>query len=96
MKNQTKIEMTAAAVTLAARHGYRHVTREQIAAAVGKAPSAVSYHLGTMEATRRCIVREAIRTENLPVLGQAIAAKDPHARKVSPELRTKAIDALRG
>lgn len=80
-----------AAVKLSAKEGYRTVTREAIANAAGVAPGLVSLYLGTRENWQRAIMREAIRTECLPVIAQGLVVRDPHARKVAPELRQKAL-----
>lgn len=87
-------EMLHAALKLAAKHGYQNVTREQIASSLGVAPSLVSHHLGTMSNLRRSLVRQAISSTELTVIAQAIAAGDPHARRVPHELRRRALESL--
>jgi AcrR family transcriptional regulator len=89
-----KEDILAAALRLSARHGYMRVTREVIAEACNIAPSAVSYHYKTMAQLRRDVVRHAIQKRALAVVGQAIAAKDPHASRVPDDLRKAALAAL--
>jgi len=79
---------------LAVRHGYRHVLRDQIAVEADVHPSNVSYHFGTMIELRRHIMREAIRTECLPIIAQGLAAGDKHARKCPTELQQAALASL--
>lgn len=86
--------MLNAALTLATRHGYQNVTRKQIADVIGVAESLVSHHFGTMANLRRALVRHAIAQECLVVVGQAIAARDPHARRVPPALKMNALQSL--
>lgn len=95
MKQTTRTHILKAALELAAKEGYRNLTREAIAVKADVTPSLISYHLGTMVEMRRHLIREAIRTENLPVLAQAVAMRDKHALKATPELRTAALDSLR-
>ncbi len=103
MKNQTKLcarqrteQILAAALAIAPRVGYARLTRDEIAERAKVPPSLVSYHLGTMTEARRLIMREAVRVECLPVIAQGLACKDRHALKASEELRTRAIESLRG
>jgi len=87
-------QILAAALKLAVTHGYRSVTRDHIGQAIGVSPTLVSYVFKTMPNLRRDIMREAVRTENLRVLAQGLAMRDPHARKASPELRQRAAQTL--
>ena len=96
MKQTTRTNILKSCLALASTHGYRNITRDQIAIKADVTPSLISYHLGTMLELRRHMMREAIRTENLPVLAQGIASKDKHALKAPPEMRAAAIDTLKG
>lgn len=94
MKETNRTHILKACMKLAAKVGYRHITREQIAAEAGVHPSNVSYHFGTMIELRRTMMREAVRTECLPVIAQGLAAGDKHARKSPPELQAAALATL--
>lgn len=83
-------EIIAAGVKLAERVGYMAVTRNALAAAVGISGPAVSYH-GTVRELRTAIVKEAIRTECLPVIAQAITMRHPLASQVPRRLRLHAL-----
>lgn len=89
-------EIIDAALKLASKHGYQKITRGAIADAVGISEALVSYHVGTMPNLRRTLVRQAIARPVLRVLGQAVAADDPHARKAPQDLRAKALASLAG
>lgn len=102
-KNQPKLEareriaqILAAALAIAPRKGYARITREEIAERAKVPPSLITYHFGTMPELRRDIMREAVRVECLPVIAQGLAAKDRHAMKAPEEIRTRAIESLRG
>lgn len=75
---------------------YSRVTRDQIAARAGCAPTLITYHFGTMNELRRDIMREAVRSECLPVIAQGLAARDRHALKAPEALRTRALQSLGG
>jgi AcrR family transcriptional regulator len=89
-KEDRKTDMLKAGCQL----GYHAATREAVAAACGVTPAAVSYHFATMKQFRRALVRHAIAHGELRVIGQAIAAREPAALKVPPEVKTKALSAL--
>ena len=89
-------ELIDAALRLAEKCGYMNVTREALADSVGISEALVSYHLGTMKELRRKVVRAARERPVLRVLGQALAARDPHALKAPPELQQKALASLAG
>jgi AcrR family transcriptional regulator len=87
-------QILAAAVEAAKVHGYTRLTREQVAARIGIAPSLVPHYMGTMAQLRRRIMREAVRVECLPVIAQGLAARDPHAMAAPAELRQRAARSL--
>lgn len=101
MKPQTKLDARARkaqilseALKLAATRGYACLTRDEVAAAAGIASSLVAHHMGTMQAFKRDLMREAVRVECLPVVAQGLACRDPHALKASDELRARAAASL--
>ncbi len=88
-------QILAASLRLAPRVGYMRLTREAVAAELGLASSSlICYHMGTAAKFKRAVMREAVRTECLPVIAQGIVAKDPQALKVPHELRTRALASL--
>ena len=91
-----KNELIRAALALAKTHGYASVTREQIAERCKVSSALVSYHMGTMPAMRRALIRHAIAERALRVIGQALAANDPETRRVPPELKKEALASLAG
>ncbi len=103
MKNQPKLEARAritqilkAALEIAPKRGYSKLTRDEIAERAKVPPSLITYHFGTMLELRRQIMREAVRIKCLPVIAQGLACRDKHAVKASEELRTLALNSLRG
>ena len=101
MTKQTKMhpadriaQILDAALVVASKVGYARLTREDIAKRADVPASLISYHLGTMPALRRKIMREAIRTECLPVVAQGLAIRDRFALKAPAELRARAVASL--
>lgn len=58
---------------------YLTVTREAIAAHAGVSIALVSYHLGTVKAMRRSIMRHAVAVKCARVVAQGVASRDRHA-----------------
>jgi AcrR family transcriptional regulator len=87
-------EVMTAALVLSVAVGYTRVTRDMIALHVGITPQAIQYHIGTMAALRRDIMRKAIADECLPVIAQGMALRDEHALRASSELLCRARAAL--
>jgi len=101
MTKQTKLkpsdriaQILSAALVVASKVGYARLTREDIAKRADVPASLISYHLGTMPALRRKIMREAIRTECLPVVAQGLAIRDRFALKAPADLRARAVASL--
>lgn len=92
---ERKQQILAAALTLAANPGgLNALRRNTVAAAAGCSDGLVSMHFGTMSNFRRAVVREAVRTQNLPVIAQALAAGDTAALKAPDNLKAEAIASL--
>lgn len=92
-KDRTK-QLLDVAVKLAAQHGWRALTRRQIAEEAEVSPALVSARLGTMEAMRRSVMRRAIATESLPIIAEGLLVRDAQALKASPALRDQAIASI--
>jgi len=101
MTKQTKLppnvritQILQAALVVASKVGYARLTRADIAERAAVPASLISYHLGTMPALRRQIMREAVRVGCLPVIAQGLAIRDRHALKAPADLRARAVASL--
>lgn len=94
--DRMKAHILSTAMRLANLHGLNNVTRNMIADRAEIATGSVSYHFKDMKKLRAAMVIRAIETQNLRVLGQAIAAKHPLALKASDDLRKAAALAIAG
>lgn len=94
--DRMKATILSTAMQLANLHGLNNVTRNMIADRAEIATGSVSYHFKDMKKLRAAMVERAIETENLKILGQAIAIKHPLALKAPDELRQRAALALVG
>lgn len=98
--DRMKAHILGVAMQLANLHGFGKVTRNMIADRAVVAVGTVSYHYGPRGASMRrleaAMVERAIESENLKVLGQAIAAKHPLALAAPDSLRKRAVLAVAG
>lgn len=83
-------ELLAVALKLASRTGWRTLTRDAIAEAAGVSPALVSVRLGTVDAMRRSVMRQAVVEHCVPVVAEGLVAGDKHARKAGDALRKAA------
>ena len=101
MTKQTKLkpsdriaQILSAALVVASKVGYARLTRADIAERASVPASLISYHLGTMPALRRQIMREAVRVGCLPVIAQGLAIRDRHALKAPADVRQRAVESM--
>jgi AcrR family transcriptional regulator len=87
-------QLLKAAVRLSARGSYLKITRAEIATDAGCTTNLVTHYFGTVIQLRRAIMRRAIADNNLSVVAQGLAARDPHARKAPDELKQAALRSL--
>jgi hypothetical protein len=80
------------AVNLAAADGWRTLTREAIALAAGVSPALVSLRLGTADAMRRSVMRQAVKRRIVRVVAEGLAMDDKHARKADESLKRLAAE----
>lgn len=89
-----RAEIITAALDAARADGYRHISREAIAARAGCSPALVSSYYGTMTQLRRAVISAAIARRDLAVLAQGLAAGDSKARSAPQELKEAAVRGL--
>lgn len=83
------------ALQISERDGFSRLSRAVVAEECGVHDSLIPYHFGTMVNFKRDIMRHAIRKENLNVIAQGLALRDPHAMKAPQELKDRAIGSLK-
>lgn len=94
MRASSRAAILAAAVTLAEELGYQNFTRNDVAAKAGTSAGLVSHSFGTIDALREEVLSEAVKTKNLTIIGQALAAGHPSVQDLSPALKKQAAIAL--
>jgi AcrR family transcriptional regulator len=91
-----KDSILGAAMQVANLKGLTNVTRNDIADRLEIATGSVSYHYGDMRKLRTAMVERAVESQNLKIVGQAIAIKHPIAMKAPEALRVRAVRVLAG
>lgn len=89
-----KAALLKCAVDLCAKHGMHRVTREMIAKAGDVSPGLVSQYLGTMPKVLDAVMREAVKTEVLPIIAEGLASRNKIALRAPEELRDRALKSL--
>jgi len=87
-------EILRAALRLSEGAGYKLLTREQIAAEAGCAPTLISKYFGEMPSVRERIMLAAIEYENLEVLLQGLISRDVIASNAPTHLVEQAYRKL--
>ena len=84
-----------AALRVARVQGYQRVTRHDVAVEAGVSDALVSNYWGTMTQLKRAIMRHAVKNEDLDIIAQGLAVRDPQAYAASAALQNKAWDWVR-
>lgn len=84
----------AQVLDLCEEHHYTNVTRPMISEGLGISERLVTHHFETMKKFQRELIRYAIQTRRLVVIGQAVAAKNQYVKDIEPELRAEALASL--
>lgn len=79
---------------LAERDGYKNVTMGALGMAAGVSRTLSHRYFSNVNQFRVAVMRAAVKQENLTVIAQGLAAKDPHALKAPEELRRRAAATL--
>jgi len=87
-------QILAAALTVAAKKGYQHMTRDEIAAAAGASPAAINQRFSTMTELKRAVMRAAVSQRVVAVVAQGLADGNPYARKAPDDLKKLAAASL--
>lgn len=77
-------------VRVAIERDYRVMTRDDIATAAGITPPLVTAYFGSMDDIRKMIVSHGIHARILPLIGQAMAARDPQVKRLDHETKLAA------
>jgi AcrR family transcriptional regulator len=94
INNETRDRILSAAMQVANLKGYKNVTRNDVAVKADAAVGLVNYYFGEMRKLQTEMVKRAIETENLKIVGQALANRHPLAVKAPEALRIRAARVL--
>jgi AcrR family transcriptional regulator len=89
-----KEAILAVAVARAEACGLNGLRRDDIAEHAGVANGLVTRYFNTMTQLRRAVIRHAVKNELLPLIAQALAAREPEALKANEDLKKRALASL--
>lgn len=92
--DERRQSILAAAVKEARRLGYRNITRDGVATAAGVTFPRVTQLFGDMTGLRRAIMRYALDHDDLTLLAQGLAHRDPIARRANATIKKKVAEKL--
>ncbi len=87
-----RLEILAAATTVALKTDYRLMTREQIAEQAGITGPTVHHYFGSIAGLKKAVMRAAIRDGTLEIIAQGLLGKDPQAMALSSKVRRLALE----
>jgi AcrR family transcriptional regulator len=82
------------ATSLAASVGYQNITREDVAKSAFTSPGTVSGLFGSMEQLKQEVIKFSINNTCLPVIAQALAARNKLAMGISDDLKRRVAEAM--
>lgn len=89
-----KEEILTCAVERAKLVGLNGLRRDDIATQAGVSQGLVTRYFNTMNQLRTAVVRYAVHHEILPLVAEALVAKDPQALKAPQELKDRAFASV--
>ena len=91
MKDRTRAQILAAALSIAKRYGLVSVKRDAVASEANCAAGTVNFHFQTVAMLHNEVIKEAIRTRALRVIAEGIVGGYQSTRGVKEPLRSEAL-----
>jgi AcrR family transcriptional regulator len=91
--DERRAQILKAAIKVARRRGLSNVSMAEVAAAAGCSRPRVAQLLGNVKKFRRALVDEAIRVEDLKLIGQGLTMQDRNCMKLSEDVKRRALAA---
>lgn len=85
-----KTMLLKAAISVASKGHYKHITRKQIAEAAGTSGPLVKHYLGPMTELSDLLMNYAVKNAHLKVIAQGLVACDRIAQLAPEALKNKA------
>ena len=80
----------SAALHLAERLGYSHITRAEVAVVAHTAPALVSHYFPLIDTLKDAVMCEAVRMSNVAVVAQGLGMRHPVAMAAPDDLKGEA------
>ena len=86
----------AAATTLSLTRGYNRITRREVAAEAGVAPSLINVYFPLMGTLRAAVMQDAIRHGVLAIVAQGMVMRDPATLAAPVDVKRGAAEWVLG
>lgn len=93
-KDERKADMIQKGLKIAEKIGYMNLKQSETSKKLKVSLGLLHHYFGAIKDFKIAIVKAAIKEENLIVIAQAIAAKDPLVKKLNKDLKIRAINSL--
>jgi AcrR family transcriptional regulator len=87
-------KITKAALSLAVKQGYRLVRRDDVAEKAGVSIGLVTHYFGGMEGLRDAIVKQALASNNLQVMAEALVAQHPAMAELTADQHNEVLSFI--
>lgn len=89
-----KVALLEAAIAVASKGHYKHITRKDIAKEAGTSSPLVRHYLGTMEGLSDVLMTYAVKNSHLWVVAQGLMAGDRIALQAPVDIQKKAREVF--
>lgn len=87
-------QILSAAVVIATQRGLTALTRDTLASSAQVPNGSINYYYTTIDRLRTLVIKHAIEHRILRIVGEAVVARHPVARRANKALRTEAVASL--
>lgn len=92
--NLRRDQIMEAAIQLSLSHGYRTLTRVNVAIASRSSEGTVSRYFLTTANLKKEVLKEAVKREILPILVENLSDESEDRIELTPELQQKVVDFI--
>ena len=92
-REEYRAKVLAAAMSIAREKGYRHITRNDLAARAGVGAGTVNLYFKTMNELRDEVLRQAVAGSEFKIISQGLAAAHPITAVLPASVKMQALSS---
>lgn len=86
-------QILSAAIKVAKKRGYQHITRKEIAESIGISTNLITHYF-SVQRLKIEIMKEAIKNEIYEIIAQGLSVNDPQVTKLSKSFKKRVLTYL--